>query len=83
MKRVCSCHLTGDMLSQNLSEKIKSFRAKNKAYYFMNTIDSTQAYWKKLFYEALAMVKHLRLPTFYLKLSWGDLRWDDLISVET
>ena len=49
----------------------------------MNTIDSTQAYWKKLFYEALAMVKHLQLPTFFLKLSCADLRWNDLISVET
>ena len=47
----------------------------------MNAIKGTPAYWKKLSYEVLAMVKQLRIPTFFLTLSCADLRWNELISI--
>ena len=47
----------------------------------MNAVKGTPAYWKKLLYEVLAMVKQLRIPTFFLTLSCTDLRWNELISI--
>ena len=68
MKKVCTAQLTAGMLSQIFT--IKSFIAKDDAYYFISTIKGTQAYWKKIFYEVSAMVKKL-----------GPQHWSGLISI--
>ena len=34
-----------------------------------------------MFHQALAMIKQLGTPTFFLTLSCGDLQWNELISV--
>ena len=81
MKKCCGSSLTAGMLSQNFSERVKSFVVKDEAYHFMNTIKGTPAYWKKFLYEVLAMVKQLGLPTFFMTLSCADLHWNELISV--
>ena len=81
MKKVFSGNLTGGLLSQNFSERVKSFTVKDEAYHFMSTIKGTPAYWKKLLYEVLAMVKQLGLPTFFITLSCADLHWNELISI--
>ena len=47
----------------------------------MNAIKGTPAYWKKFLHEVLAMVKQLGIPTFFLALSFADLRWNELISI--
>ena len=47
----------------------------------MGNIEGIPAYWKKFFFEVLAMVKQLGLPTFFMTLSCADLRWDELISI--
>ena len=41
----------------------------------------TPAYWKKLIYEVLEMVKQLDLPTFFRTLSCADTHWKELISI--
>ena len=46
MKNGCGGHLTAHMLSQNFSEIVKSFRANDEAYHFMNTIKGNPVYWK-------------------------------------
>ena len=76
MKKVCSGHLTPGVLSQNFSETVKSFIVNNEEHHFMNTIKDTPAYWIKFLYEVLAMVKQLRLPTFFMTLDCADLRWN-------
>ena len=81
MKKCCGSSLTAGMLSQNFSERVKSFVVKDDAYHFMNTIKGTPAYWEKFLYEVLAMVKQLGLPTFFMALSCADLHWNELISV--
>ena len=40
----------------------------------MGNIEGIPAYWKKFFFEVLAMVKQLGLPTFFMTLSCADLR---------
>ena len=39
------------------------------------------AYWKKFMKDFMAMVKHLGIPPFFLKLSCADLRWNELTSI--
>ena len=81
MKKVCSGNLTARLLSQNFSERVKSFIVKHEAYHFMSTTKGTPAYWKKFLYEVLAMVKQLGLPNFFMTLSCADLHWNELISI--
>ena len=81
MKKVCGGHLTAGMLSQNLSETVKSFIANDEAYHFMNKIKDTPGYWKTFLYKVLAMEKQLGLPAFFMTLSCSDLQCNELISV--
>ena len=45
----------------------------------MMHIKGTPAYWKKVLYEVLAMVKQLGLPIFFKILSCADVKWNELI----
>ena len=45
----------------------------------MNQITLTLAYLKKFQGKMLAMVKQLGRPTFFLTLSFADLRWNELV----
>ena len=47
----------------------------------MNSIKGTPAYWEKFLFEALAMVKQLGIPTFFMTLSCADLSWNELVSI--
>ena len=44
----------------------------------MSSVKGTPAYWKQFLLGVLAMVKQLRVPTYFLTLSCADLRWDEL-----
>ena len=81
MKKVCTTQLTAGMLSNNFSETVKSFIAKDEGFNFMNSVKGTPAYWKKFLFEVLAMVKQLGLPTFFMTLSCADLRWNELLAI--
>ena len=55
---------------------------KDQDFYFMNQIRRTPAYTGKRFqYEALAMIKQLEYPTFFLTLSCTDLKWKEIPEV--
>ena len=69
------------MLSSNINEKIKEFITSDQAFTFMNSIKGTPAYWKKLLFDVLAMVKQLGVPTFFMTLSSADLKWNELVSI--
>ena len=81
MKKMCTNQVTAGMLSNNFTDTVKSFIAKDEGYSFMTPIKGTPAYWKKFLSEVLAMVKQLGLPTFFMTLSCADLRWNELISI--
>ena len=53
MKKVCSGHLTAGVLSQKISEKVKSFIVNNEAYHFMNTLKVLQLTGKCYFMKFL------------------------------
>ena len=81
IKKLCTNQLTAGMLSNNFSDTVKSFIAKNEGFNFMNSVKGTPAYWKKFLFEILAMVKQLGLPTFFITLSCADLRWNELLTI--
>ena len=64
MKKLCTNQLNAGMLSNNFSDTVNAFIAKDEGYSFMTPIKGTPAYWKKFLSEVLAMVKQLGLPTF-------------------
>lgn len=47
----------------------------------MNSVKGSPAYWKKIESEVLAMLKQFNFPTFFLNLSFADLRWNDIIYI--
>ena len=81
MRKVACSTLTAEMLSKKLKENVKKFIARDKVYSFMNAIKGIPAYWQKFLNQVLAMVKQLRIPTFFSTLSCADLRSNELISI--
>ena len=47
----------------------------------MSSIKVTPAYWKKFLFEVLAVVKQLGIPTFFMNLSFENLRWNELVEI--
>ena len=62
MKKLCSGNLTAGVLLQILSERVKSFIAKDEACHFMRIMKDNAASWKKFLYDVLAIVKQFGLP---------------------
>ena len=44
----------------------------------MRSIKGTPAYCKQFLYDVLAIVKQLRIPTYFLTLSCAEVRWKEL-----
>ena len=61
----------------NYKDSVDKLVNKDQEFYFMNQIRGTPAYWKRLQYEVLAMIKQLGCPTFFLTLSCADLKWKE------
>ena len=79
MKKAVSNDLTAGMLSKNFQQEVQEFIAKDKAFTFMSSINGTPSYWKNVYHQVLAMLRQLGKPTFFLKLSCADLRWNELV----
>ena len=58
---------------------IQSLLKKDKAYTFLKNIRCSPPYWQKMFYELLAMIRTLRIPTWFLTLSAADMKWPEVI----
>ena len=71
--------LTGGMLSSNFNKKVREFIASDQAFTFMSSINGTPAFWKKILFDVLAMVKQLGVPIFFMTLSSTDLKWNELV----
>ena len=79
MKKAVSNDLTAGMLSKKFKWKLQKFIANDKPFIFMSSINGTPSYWKNVCHQVLAMLKQLGKPTFFLKLSCADLRWNELV----
>ena len=79
MKKVTP-QLTADIFA-NYDNSVKEFVSNDQRFLFMNQIKGTPAYWKKFQREVLANVKQSDCPTFFLTLSYADLRWNELVEI--
>lgn len=69
------------MLTNDSNEKVKDFIFSDRGFTLMNGYKGTLAYWKKFLFDVLAMVKQLGVPTCFMTLSSGEMRWNELISM--
>ena len=70
--------ITAGTVKENYKESVKRLLSSKNAYSFMRSVKGTSAYWKQFLFGVLAMVKQLEISTYFLTLSCGDLRWDEL-----
>ena len=48
-------------------------------YRFLKNVRSSPAYFQKVMYDVLAMIRQLGLPAWFLTLSAADIQWPDFI----
>ena len=78
MQKIKPGTLTAGTVKSNFKGTIERFVAKDNAFSFMSSVKGTPAYWKQFLFDVLAMVKQLGTPTYFLTLSCGDLRWEEV-----
>ena len=55
------------VIETNYKDTIQKFLGSSNAFSFMSSVKGTPSYWKQFLYDVLAMVKQLRIPTFFLR----------------
>ena len=62
-------------------QHIQNLFKRDRAYSFLKSIRGSPPYWHKMFYEVLAMIRTLGIPTWFLTLSAADMKWPEVIQV--
>ena len=52
---------------------------RDDAYRFLKNVRSSPAYFQRVMYDVLGMIRQLGLPTWFLTLSAADMQWPDVI----
>ena len=52
---------------------------RDDAYRFLKNVRGSPAYFQRVVYDVLAMIRQLGLPTWFLTLSAADMQWPDVI----
>ena len=58
---------------------IKQMIRKDDAYRFLKNVRGSPAYFQRVVYDVLAIIRQLGLPTWFLTLSAADMQWPDVI----
>lgn len=61
------------------SENIETFIREDQAYRCLKNIRGSPSYWSNVQHEAMAMIRQLGKPTWFLTLSAADLQWPEVI----
>ena len=59
-------------------DHLQNLFKKDKAYSFLKDIRGSPSYWQKMFYETLAMIRTLGIPTWFFTLSAADMKWPEV-----
>ena len=51
----------------------------DEAYKFLKIVRGSPAYFQRVMYDVLAMMRQLVLPTWFLTLSAAEIQWPDVI----
>ena len=70
--------LTAEVVKNNVKRTNDRFAASDNAFLFVSSVKQIPAYWRQYLYDVLAMFKQLGIPTYFLTLSFADLRWEKL-----
>ena len=62
-------------------EKLNQLIQKDYGYRLLKEVRGTPAYWQKVHYEVLAMIRQLGIPTWFLTLSAADMKWPEVIQI--
>ena len=60
-----------------LSENVRY----DKAYRFLKNVRGSPPYYQRTFYELLAMIRQLGVPTWFFTSSAADMKWPDMIQI--
>ena len=60
-------------------QHLQNLFKKDRAYSFLKNIRGSPPYWQKMFYEVLAMIRTVGIPTWFLTLSAADMKWPEVI----
>ena len=70
--------LTAGTVKNNFKGNIERTAASDNTFSCMSSVKGKLAYCKQFLYDALAMVKQLGIPKYFLTLSCTDLKWEEL-----
>ena len=69
---------TEDRCSLQDQSKI-SMLTKDHAYRFLKNVRGSPAYFQRVMYDVLGMIRQLGIPTWFFTLSAADMQWPDVI----
>ena len=82
LRQTRGCQQLGSNLHAGMlknPQHLQNLFKKDRAYTFLKNIRGSPPYWQKMFYELLAMIQTLGIPTWFLTLSAADMKWPEVI----
>ena len=81
-RRVHGRHHQGQRITAGLvkdASKMRELIRADQAYKLFKNVRGSPAYFQNLFYDVLAMMRQLGLPTWFFTVSAADMQWPDLL----
>ena len=81
-RRVQGRHYQGNKITAGLvkdASKMRELVRADHAYKLFKNVRGSPAYYQTLFYDVLAMMRQLGLPTWFFTVSAADMQWPDLL----
>ena len=82
LRQTRGCQQLGSNLHAGMlknPQHLQNLFKKDRPYTFLKNIRGSPPYWQKMFYELLAMIQTLGIPTWFLTLSAADMKWPEVI----
>lgn len=77
LRKAAAGHVTaGDARQEGFSDEVM---LQKLGYRFMSQVRGSPAYWQRVMYDVLAMVRQLGKPTWFVTFSCADLYWHEII----
>ena len=67
----------GQVLTAGNQQVISEMIQKDYAYRFLKNVHGSPAYFQRVMYDVLGMIRQLEIPTWFLTLSAADMQWPD------
>ena len=78
MHKIKPGKLTAGTVKSNFKGAFERFIVIDNTFLFIDPVKGTPVYWKQFLYDVIAMVKQLEIPTYFLTLSYADLKCEEL-----